>query len=93
MQRKSYRFVVTGRVQGVFFRQSTRGRALQLGLDGWVRNRTDGAVEGKVAGADAAALDAFRDWLQRGPPRAQVSDLLWAPADADVEVAGFEVRP
>jgi acylphosphatase len=83
MQRKSYRFVVTGRVQGVFFRQSTRERAVQSGLDGWVRNRADGAVEGEVAGADAAALEAFRTWLQRGPPRAQVSDLRWTPLGRD----------
>jgi acylphosphatase len=91
MQRKSYRFVVTGRVQGVFFRQSTQQRARHLGLDGWVRNRTDGAVEGQVAGADAAALDAFRTWLQSGPPTAQVSDLQWTAAD-DPQNDGFEVR-
>jgi acylphosphatase len=94
MQRKSYRFVVTGRVQGVFFRQSTRERALQLGLGGWVRNRADGAVEGEVTGADAAALEDFRTWLQRGPPRAQVSGLQWTPLEAaDVAaVTGFEIR-
>lgn len=91
MQKKSYRFVVTGRVQGVSFRQSTRERAMQLDLDGWVRNRADGAVEGEVAGADAAALDAFRTWLQRGPPRAQVSDLQWTEG-TDVGTGGFEVR-
>lgn len=92
MQRKSYRFVVKGRVQGVFFRQSGRERAVQLGLDGWIRNRADGAVEGEVAGADAAALDAFRTWLQSGPTRAQVSDLQWAPCASEDVAAGFEVR-
>ena len=95
MQGKSYRFVVTGRVQGVFFRQSGRERAIQLGLDGWIRNRADGAVEGEVAGADAAALEAFRNWLQRGPAKAQVSDLTWVPLGPDegLAVQGFEVRP
>ena len=92
MQRKSYRFVVTGRVQGVFFRQSGRERAVQLGLDGWIRNRADGAVEGVVAGADAAALDAFRTWLKSGPTRAQVSDLQWTPGEPGEMAAGFEVR-
>lgn len=91
MQGKSYRFVVRGRVQGVFFRQSTRERAMQLGLVGWVRNRADGAVEGEVAGADAAALEAFRNWLQRGPSRAQVQDLVWEPVD-DAGAAGFVIR-
>lgn len=51
----SYRFEVYGRVQGVSFRQSTRETALRLGLRGWVRNRDDGAVEGRVNGGDAAA--------------------------------------
>ena len=94
MQGKSYRFVVRGRVQGVFFRQSGRERAVQLGLDGWIRNRADGAVEGEVAGGDAAALEAFRDWLQRGPPKAQVSDLAWTALGADEAptAKGFEVR-
>lgn len=94
MPGKSYRFVVKGRVQGVFFRQSTREQALRLGLAGWVRNREDGAVEGEVSGGDAAALDVFRTWLQRGPPRAQVSDLAWNEG-ASCEVpanGGFEIR-
>lgn len=94
MPGKSYRFVVKGRVQGVFFRQSTREQALRLGLAGWVRNRLDGAVEGEVSGGDAAALDAFRTWLQRGPPRAQVSDLAWGEGTSEKATAkgGFEIR-
>lgn len=88
---ESYRFVVTGRVQGVFFRQSTKQRADALGLHGWVRNRADGAVEGVVHGADAAALGAFRDWLNRGPERAQVQDVTWAATVEPIE-AGFNVR-
>ncbi|TDU26547.1 acylphosphatase [Panacagrimonas perspica] len=88
---KSYRFVVTGRVQGVFFRRATQQRALQAGLDGWVRNRTDGAVEGRVCAADAAALDAFRTWLLRGPDRAQVQALQWEDCEDHLE-PGFEVR-
>lgn len=88
---KSYRFVVTGRVQGVFFRQSTKQQADELGLSGWVRNRDDGAVEGVVHGADAAALDAFRDWLNRGPVRAQVQAVAWDVAPT-ATVPGFEVR-
>lgn len=88
---KSYRFVVTGRVQGVFFRQSTRDRAVQAGLHGWVRNRPDGAVEGRVRGADGAALEAFRTWLLRGPERAQVRGVTWEACEDDV-APGFEVQ-
>ncbi len=89
---KSYRFVVTGHVQGVFFRHSTRERAMQAGLGGWVRNRIDGAVEGRVGGKDAAALEDFRTWLLRGPERAQVRELEWEPVDDQVPGC-FEVRP
>ena len=89
--RESYRFVVTGRVQGVFFRQSTCEQALARGLHGWVLNRTDGAVEGLVCGDDPKLLDNFRDWLQRGPERAQVTSLSWV-ADAEQPQNGFQVR-
>jgi len=88
---KSYRFVVTGRVQGVFFRQSAREQASHAGLRGWVRNRTDGAVEGRVSGDHAAALDGFRTWLQRGPDRAQVQELTWEACEDHLE-PGFQVR-
>ncbi|HKY92527.1 MAG TPA: acylphosphatase [Nevskiaceae bacterium] len=89
--RESYRFVVAGRVQGVYFRQSTCDRAMALGLHGWVRNRMDGAVEGVVAGDDAAALGAFREWLGKGPPAARVASVEWE-AVADQGDTGFGVR-
>ena len=87
---KSYRFVVTGRVQGVFFRQSVRQQALRLDLDGWVRNREDGLVEGLACGDDDA-LAALREWLGHGPPAARVDALDWQPSPDRVP-AGFEVR-
>lgn len=88
--RESYRFVVKGRVQGVFFRQSAKMRADELGLHGWVRNRADGAVEGVVGGENTAALSAFREWLQRGPPRACVESVDWSATGEEVG-AGFAV--
>lgn len=86
---KSYRFVVTGRVQGVHFRQSARAEGLRLGLAGWVRNRDDGAVEGCVGGADDA-LHRFAEWLRQGPPQARVSGRDWQPSEAH-PAAGFVV--
>ena len=65
------RFIVSGRVQGVFFRASTREQALALGIAGHAVNLPDGRVEVLAAG-DAAAVDALERWLWQGPPAAQV---------------------
>ncbi len=86
----SYRFTVHGRVQGVFFRQSTASTARELGLNGWVRNCDDGSVEGCASG-DAAALERLREWLQHGPPAARVDQFEWLPSDERAE-QGFAVR-
>ena len=86
----SYRFVVTGRVQGVGFRAATRRKALTLGLHGWVRNRNDGAVEGLVCGDDRR-IKEFREWLGKGPPIAQVSRLEWSAAGSEESNGDFVV--
>lgn len=65
------RVVVTGRVQGVFFRDSCQREAARLHLAGWVRNRNDGAVEAVFEG-DADGVAFMVDWCRRGPPRARV---------------------
>lgn len=67
----SARFIVCGKVQGVFFRASTREQALRLGLAGHAKNRFDGSVE-VLASGEAEALDALERWLLRGPPAARV---------------------
>ena len=68
------RFVVRGRVQGVFFRASTRERALALGLTGHAVNCEDGSVEVLACG-DAPALEDLRQWLDHWPPAAQVESV------------------
>lgn len=65
------RFIVTGKVQGVFFRASTRERALRLGLTGHAKNLADGSVE-VVASGSLAAIDELDGWLHHGPPAAGV---------------------
>ncbi|MEJ1096866.1 MULTISPECIES: acylphosphatase [unclassified Pseudoxanthomonas] len=65
------RFLISGKVQGVFFRASARERALDLGLSGRATNLPDGRVE-VIAEGDASALDALETWLKHGPPRARV---------------------
>ncbi len=87
------RFFISGRVQGVFFRASTRAEAEQLGVTGWVRNLTDGRVE-VLARADEAVLDALAAWLQHGPANARVTDvqrLAVEPAD-EPQGASFVIR-
>jgi acylphosphatase len=66
------RFLVSGRVQGVFFRASTREQALQLGLAGHAKNLADGRVE-VLASGRSDALDALEKWLWQGPPAAAVA--------------------
>ncbi|TGE23311.1 acylphosphatase [Hymenobacter metallicola] len=62
---------ITGRVQGVFFRQSTRAEAQRLGLAGYARNNEDGTVTVEAEGS-ASALDELEAWCHKGPPAARV---------------------
>lgn len=68
------RIEVYGQVQGVGFRWSTCREARRLGVNGWVKNRSDGAVEIHAEGEEAA-LDAFVAWAKRGPANARVERL------------------
>lgn len=63
--------LITGTVQGVFFRASTQQKAVELGLTGWVRNTDDGKVEVHAEG-DEDSLSALQEWCQYGPKHAQV---------------------
>jgi len=82
--------VVSGRVQGVWFRDTTRHHASEHGVAGWVRNRSDGAVEAWFEGP-VDAVGAVVAWCHEGPPRAHVERV-------DVEdeeprgLTGFSVR-
>jgi acylphosphatase len=69
------RFLVSGRVQGVFYRASAREQALALGLDGHARNLPDGRVE-VLASGSSMALEALERWLWQGPPAAQVERVV-----------------
>ena len=83
------RFLVSGKVQGVFFRASARERALDLGLSGRATNLPDGRVE-VIADGDPAALDALEAWLQHGPPAARVEAVARSAWDGVVQ-AGFVI--
>jgi acylphosphatase len=68
------RCYVSGRVQGVFFRASTRQKAIEAGCTGYARNLSDGRVEVLAVGAPPA-VHSLIDWLWRGPPAAHVTDV------------------
>ncbi|MBI5508296.1 MAG: acylphosphatase [Deltaproteobacteria bacterium] len=67
--------IVTGSVQGVFFRASTLEQAQGLNLTGWVKNLPDSSVE-VVAEGSRYALEQLVDWCRRGPPAARVDEVL-----------------
>ena len=82
------RFLVSGRVQGVWFRAATREQALKLQLQGFARNLVDGSVE-VVATGEASALDELERWLWQGPPLAKVSAVQRQPLEAGGVNEGF----
>jgi acylphosphatase len=81
---------VTGLVQGEFYRASTAARAEELGLSGWVRNTSDGAVELEAEGPQDR-VESLVAWCRQGPPAARVRDVAteWLAATGD---RGFRVR-
>jgi acylphosphatase len=84
------RVVARGRVQGVFFRDSTRREARSAGVAGWVTNRSDGAVEAVFEGDDDA-VERMVSFVRRGPGHAELSEL--EVHDEEPEgLDGFEVR-
>ncbi len=91
MPRARLHLVVSGRVQGVFYRQSTAAVAERLGLRGFVRNLADGRVEA-VAEGERADLEALLDFCRRGPPAAEVGRVEAGWGEATGELGPFGVR-
>jgi acylphosphatase len=84
------RVVARGRVQGVFFRDSTRREAESAGVAGWVSNRSDGAVEAVFEG-DEAAVERMVEFVRRGPGHAEVDDVDVSEEEPE-GLSGFHVR-
>jgi len=83
--------VIHGRVQGVFYRQSTQEMARARGLCGWVRNCPDGTVAAVFEGERSAVQDAI-DWCHHGPPGARVSNVEVTWVETCEALSNFEVR-
>jgi acylphosphatase len=81
--------VITGRVQGVWYRASMAQEAQRLGVTGWVRNRADGSVEAMVAGSPEQ-IAAIMNWARHGPPAAQVEHVAVELGSGEFD--GFEQR-
>ena len=83
--------LVSGKVQGVFFRSSTKKKADELGLAGWVRNLDDGRVEAVFEG-DQELVEKMVAWCRKGPNYAMVEDIQVITEKFTGEFQGFEVR-
>ena len=81
---------ITGRVQGVWYRESMREAAEALGVNGWVRNRTDGSVEAVVQGK-AEQVEQLVAWCRQGPPLAHVLNVDISEGEGSHH--RFEKRP
>ena len=88
MQRR--RVLVQGHVHGVFFRETTKRRALAAGVVGWVRNRADGTVEAVFEG-EREAVERVVDYMREGPRGARV-DWVDVESEEPTGLAGFEIR-
>ena len=91
MSKICWRCFVSGRVQGVFYRDSARRKAIELGdITGWVRNLPDGRVEVMACGEQDLVM-TFHRWLRKGPPLAKVTDILSEELPWEQQT-GFVVR-
>lgn len=81
---------ISGKVQGVWYRASAKKRALELNITGWVRNLADGRVEVLCFGEEQA-IQQFCEWLQQGPPGAQVTAIEQETVPCLSEMTQFEI--
>lgn len=83
--------IISGLVQGVFYRASARSVASKLGIKGWVKNRYDGSVEA-IAEGTREKVQKFIDWCYQGPPGALVTNIQLEWANATGEFKDFSIR-
>ena len=88
---KRLHLIIKGRVQGVFYRASTRDTAVKLGLKGWVRNMADGSVEAVFEGNEKTLKEVLQ-WCRNGPPGAYVSKIEEKWDEFTGEFDRFDIR-
>jgi len=89
MPKQCIHYFIEGKVQGVWFRASAQEQARALSITGWAKNLTDGRVEITACG-EQPAIEAFQDWLNQGPPNANVTSVTQEEAPLE-EFEDFEV--
>jgi acylphosphatase len=88
--KRRVRGIISGRVQGVFFRAHTLAQAQKLGVAGTVRNLLSGQVE-VVAEGEESQIRALMDWCKQGPPMARVENTSWTDEPHRGEFSIFEI--
>jgi len=83
--------IISGRVQGVFFRMETKRAADRLGVSGWVRNLKDGTVAAVFEG-ERDRVDAVLDWCRQGPAQADVTDVVVAWGEFSGKFSDFNIN-
>ena len=83
-------FVISGRVQGVFFRENTKKESVKLGLQGSAMNLSDGTVKVCLSG-ESNQIDLLERWLHVGPELAKVESVIEVDIDQQLELNGFKV--
>ncbi len=91
MSQKCVHVFVTGRVQGVFFRQATRVTAIKNNVTGWIKNLDDGRVEVLIEGEDKS-VDSVIEWCNYGPANSRVDNIQVNTEDYSGKFESFEVR-
>lgn len=90
MENIRIRLIVEGRVQGVWYRDSTRQKARELGLKGWVKNRNDGNVEIVAEGTNHTIAE-LKNWCYEGPPNAVVTNVKETIEEYKGEFLSFDI--
>ena len=91
MVEKRAHLIISGRVQGVYYRYSTQQEAMRLGLTGWVRNLPNGNVEAAVEGNEAT-VERMIEWCRQGPAGARVSEVEQTLTEASGEFEEFKIK-
>ncbi len=90
MRTRRIRLIISGKVQGVFFRVSLRDQARGLGISGWARNNPDGTVEALIEG-ESGKIDQIINWCWNGPPDAIVENIDKREDTTDLNMSSFDI--